>query len=480
MAGFTAKHALTLVGLAFFLANLSSMLQISFDSDIRDFNANVNEWFLNLSVPAATVTVDQVEEKSHVKSTNTNDNINIKINNVIGYAITFTKCQPDDNDEKNGLDQAAVLLYSIHQNSARNPSSGSKYDYKAYAFLHRDHAANCTDILERIGYHVQIRDSPVEIPQIKGTLRHYVHEASCCQEKEFMKLYSYTLVDHAVVVHLDLDCMVLKPLDDLFNAMQLGKSAAVKSKLQLQWDTNYTNFPDKSNKKKNNGDVVEAFFTRDYNMVKPKVRKPHQVGVQGGFLVIKPDIDVFEQYIATIIDGNYTRDHGWGGRKLRYGGYYGAAQIQGLCAYFFGAIRPGTSVELNGCYYNFMGDDPRDEREDNQCKNGQQECQDCRTVAFQDIKTVHFTECTKPWWCLANARHGNREKKLGGPLAFPLCLQAHRAWYRNRQQLEQVWSEQDPTYNVTSIDWMDNETLAYCEEGYIYRKMTFPTTKVSL
>jgi hypothetical protein len=82
------------------------------------------------------------------------------------------------------LDQAAVLLYSIHQNSIRNPSSGSNYDYKAYAFVHPE-GANCTESLERIGYHVHIRDSPVLKEEIKGTLNDFVSEASCCQEKEF-------------------------------------------------------------------------------------------------------------------------------------------------------------------------------------------------------------------------------------------------------------------------------------------------------
>ena len=36
-----------------------------------------------------------------------------------------------------------------------------------------------------------------------------------------MKLYSYLLFDYPVVVHLDLDTLVLRPMDDLFDFMVL-------------------------------------------------------------------------------------------------------------------------------------------------------------------------------------------------------------------------------------------------------------------
>ena len=65
------------------------------------------------------------------------------------------------------------------------------------------------------------------------------------------------------------------------------KTSARESQLQLKWDhANYTKLPDTNN--------IEAFFTRDYNILNPGYRKPHRVGVQGGFLVIKPNLEIFE------------------------------------------------------------------------------------------------------------------------------------------------------------------------------------------
>lgn len=382
--------------------------------------------------------------------------------NVIGYAISMTKCQPGGER----LDQAAILLYSIHRNSLR-ATSATKYDYKAYAFVHPE-ASNCTQQLQEFGYEVHIKESPVLKEDITGRLKEFIHEASCCQEKEFLKLYSYTLTKHSVVVHLDLDCLILKPMDDLFDSMIEGPESEARGRLARQWNDQ----PLPTN--------IEAFFTRDYNLVNPGVRQPHQIGIQGGFLVVKPNMELFEEYRTIIIDGNYTRSLGWGG-KLKYGGYYGAAQIQGLCAYVFGAIRPGTAVELNRCYYNFMGDNPRDPNSDNRCRTLEDECQDCRQVSFDELKTIHFTLCAKPWWCLAHERNAERKNHLGGPEAFDLCIAAHHQWFTTRFMLEQEWSKKDPDYKMSSnVNISDSTTAGFCQSGGTYLPMQFPKKRIEL
>ena len=147
--------------------------------------------------------------------------------------------------------------------------------------------------------------------EIRGSLKEFVHEASCCAEKEFLKLYAYTLTDHPVVAHMDLDSIVLKPMDVLFDSMVDKRNVASREKLQTMWIKNASALPP----------VIEGAFTRDYNLVEPGRRRPHQIGVQGGFLVVRPDMDVFEQYREVIIEGNYTRGNGWGG-PLRYGGAF--------------------------------------------------------------------------------------------------------------------------------------------------------------
>ena len=145
---------------------------------------------------------------------------------------------------------------------------------------------------------------------------------------------------------------------------------------------------------------------------------------------------------------------------------------------FFGAIRPGTFIELNPCNYNFMGDNPRDPVAGNQCKSREQDCQDCRTVPFEEIKNVHFTVCSKPWWCGVLEQNTNREIDLGDPVAFDSCLKAHRSWFQTRQQLEQVWSERDPNSTVTPLVERDVDTLGYCLDTY--HLMSFPETRIEL
>lgn len=383
----------------------------------------------------------------------------------IGYAVSVTKCDPS---KAPGV-QAAVVLYSIHQNSVRNPESGSKYDYHPYAFLHPE-AEECKETLELVGWDVQIRPTPVLKEEIKGRLKEFVHEASCCQEKEFLKLYAYTLLQHPVVVHLDLDSLVLQPLDDLYDSMiydstdERGQEA--RNKLSIQW------------KNKAMPDQIEGFFTRDYNMLNYGARQPHQTAVQGGFIVVKPNLEVYEKYRAVIIDGNYTRGYGWGG-KLRYGGYYGAAQIQGLCAYFFGAVRPNTTVELNRCVYNFMSDDPRDANADNKCKTQEDDCEDCRQKKIEDIKSVHFTLCGKPWWC--------QRRDSFWPFKKPdTCTHAHYYWFRTRLQIEREWARLDPGYSVTpeaanyDPDWKNITTFGFCQRGRGFMEMKLPKARIEL
>jgi hypothetical protein len=58
------------------------------------------------------------------------------------FAVTITSCVArGGKDQYHVYDGAAVLSYSIHQNSIRG-SNGGKYDYALYAFHHPD-AASC-------------------------------------------------------------------------------------------------------------------------------------------------------------------------------------------------------------------------------------------------------------------------------------------------------------------------------------------------
>jgi hypothetical protein len=164
---------------------------------------------------------------------------------VIGYAVSVTGCGSDPLSEG-----AAVLKHSIHLAHAQS----GKYSYQIYALYH-PHAAACVSDLADLGYALLERTTPVAVADIRGEfLRTHIEKNGCCGEKELIKLEAYTLTQHPVVVHLDLDVLVLQPLDSLFDVMINGNgrdSAAQNTRIAVQWPEKP--FPDKPN----------AFFTRD-------------------------------------------------------------------------------------------------------------------------------------------------------------------------------------------------------------------------
>ncbi|KAL9187354.1 hypothetical protein ACHAXT_001457 [Thalassiosira profunda] len=359
---------------------------------------------------------------------------------TIAYAVSLTSCgaSGDRHDNiKNGghssdpsfHEGAAVLKHSIHLSSVRNyHQSKSVYDYDMIAFVHPN-AEGCSDVFRELGYQVQIRETPFNVTDIQGKfLREHMVKSGCCGEKEYLKLYAYALKDYPIVVHLDLDSLVLKPMDDLFHAMLGDKGgssgsgggvskevAEARSRIPVMFNDP---LPEKS---------IDAYFTRDYNMVNPGHK---HVGVQGGFLIVKPNMDAFHEYVDIVKEGRFFQGSGWEGKG--YGGYFGAQQIQGICSFYYDYRHPGTAVELNRCYYNAMADSPRQaakgKTEPGKCRDGRDECQDCRETPLEEVKSVHFTLCSKPWKCPIWAGQTDLTKDI--------CAKFHSEWFRIREDLD--------------------------------------------
>lgn len=242
----------------------------------------------------------------------------------VAYAISLMKCG-DARTNIGGLtDAAAVLKHSIYQQHQKSSSSYYEYEIKLYAFVHVK-ASKCSTGLQNLGYHVLLRDTPVKLEEIQDEeLRINIPRSWCCGGTEYIKLYSYTLVEHDLVVHVDVDFLFTKPMDDLFDAMLLGQEqtkasalesdtkevaaalahnlAVARSRIPLErptdpWPT-----------------TVEAAFTRDWPQVIPG-RIP---GFQAGFLLVRPSMVIFEQIIDTIKTAKYvagySRSNGWGGK----------------------------------------------------------------------------------------------------------------------------------------------------------------------
>jgi hypothetical protein len=289
---------------------------------------------------------------------------------IIGYAITVTDC-PSGPEV---ADAAAVLKQSVHKNSIRNAESGSKYDYQMYALVHNDATQCVGSTLTSLGYKVLSRTSPIELKYIDGEyLRETLPSVGCCGVKEFTKLHAYTLVANPAVVLLDLDTLVMKPMDRLFDIMIDGPSILGDEGVEVA-------FGDPLRSSHYDGSIgIQAFYTRDYNIADSTME---QVPVQGGFMVIRPSLISYADFSSIIRKGDYQREGGWAG--LGFGPADGSTAFQELIPYYYDHLHTGTAVELNRCVYNNMADNPRD-NEGGTCKDKKEDCDDCRSQPIDEV-----------------------------------------------------------------------------------------------
>lgn len=182
---------------------------------------------------------------------------------VIAYAITVTK-------DSQFIDGALVLGYAAKK--IHSSPYHSIYDVALVAFV-APSVTTSRPILEAYGWRVLERPLPVALDEIQDqAYMQKMKDSGCCGADEFLKLWAYTLTEYHRVVHLDMDSIVFKNMDEIYNI-------------------------DK-----------EMLFTGDYNM---KSGSP-VVPAQGGFLVVRPSMERFEEFRAIIRKGDHG-PRGWGG-----------------------------------------------------------------------------------------------------------------------------------------------------------------------
>lgn len=160
-----------------------------------------------------------------------------------------------------------------------------------------------------------------------------------------------------------------------------------------------------------------------YPEIKTFLQYPHFFPLtSGGFLVVRPSLETFENFKHVIKKGDFgTR--GWGGTNI--GHFWGGQTIQGIIPYFYYSIKPGESEELNRCEYNCMVDNPY-VPDTTICLDHKTDCQDCRIQNPEDVFSAHFTLCQKPWTC---CDHTNPKNAV-------LCENFHDKWFALRNEFE--------------------------------------------
>jgi len=408
---------------------------------------------------------------SHHDLTNNNSHIRV------AYMISISNCpnlnsslgtMPDINASV--LDGPAVLAHSIRRLQTRYPN------YHLVAVIH-PRATHCTQHFHDnplFGYdRAIVRDLGFDRSKIQNRFRygsHHIDLKGCCGAYEFLKLEAYTFEnDYDVVIHMDTDLLILKPMDDIIDTLVTG---SVPTNLH----TFNQQSIEKSSENGSHPDNINFVYTRDYIQMSKLTTDPTKYAVQGGFFAIRPNQMVYREMMKTIYKGEFPPKAGWGHEG--YGGYYGAAQVQGFLSYIYGSVLPRSSVlrtesrsvELHPCYYNSMVISPP-YTGDGICRydsnitintttttNATSSCPDCASLKLSELHSAHYTVCYKPWVCPLHKHFG------------PPCKFAHRQWFLIRQELEQqVWNQS--SRNLDDDGWNTNITLGYCREprhrGYV-------------
>lgn len=367
---------------------------------------------------------------------------------TIAYAITVTRC---DNLLSHMLPGAAVLAELVHNNSVH-----SKYNYKLYAFLGvTDVTETCESLLGRLGYTTLRKSVPINMSAVAIAHPKYIKDMNlngCCGASEFLKLWSYTLTEHKAVIHVDLDVLILKPLDDMLDVLLLPPDQR-----QEQYDRLHV----LRDKALFSNSTMQALITRDYSQV------PHQktfkqfrlIPVQGGFFVVKPSMTAFRELcdiVQSVQPRTYTGMGAWDNKM--FSAFWGMPQIQGLLAYYYSYRVPGDALELHHCYYNTILGEPK---LNGVCATGMDTCDDCRKTPIADVVLAHPVYCHKPWQCI---RWHNQRFPRTAPCRHYMSL-----WTSTRRKLEERWAEK--------LQWemspQDGDMLPEVYNGYCFMNHSF-------
>lgn len=315
---------------------------------------------------------------------------NKPIKTTIAYTVALTDCPADPSQRYKMYDAAAVLQHSIHRASMQS----RHFDYTMIAFVHVN-ATDCAAILrDKLGFEILVRDTPIDVNTIVN--RQYAADlvrSGCCAERELLKLYAYTLTDYPVVVQVDFDFFVLRPLDDLFRAF-LDPTGSVSASFQQQ----HAMYPHTAR----HGNL-QVMFTRQYGLHAPGKARVDFYYMQGGFLMVRPNVTAFAELLQIVQQGNF--DRGWYDNRttpvVQYPKSFGGETVQGLIPFYYGQFAAhAQALELHWCRHNtIIGANTNSH---GACLstagsfNGTTCIPNCRLTNYSEIYSAHFTDdCVK-------------------------------------------------------------------------------------
>jgi len=251
------------------------------------------------------------------------------------------------------LDGAGVLAQSIQTHMGH-------LNYEMLAVV-TPGVVTSRPILEKFGYKIVEYEEP-DIHKIRNpSFAQEVVSDGCCGPSEMLKLMAYKMTDYDRLFVMDTDTLVHGSFEELLSRPET---------------TLYT----------------APFAEKEGEQL------------QGSFLVIKPNPEMYDEIMDTWYAGEFGGD-GWNHSGIGYS--YGGRTVQGILPYFLKKVHPETSAEIDHCIYNNNGDE----------RGGY-----CEGRDPSEAKMNHFTVCQKPWYC----RYPNN----GGP-----CSKFTHAWWNTYDQL---------------------------------------------
>jgi hypothetical protein len=257
------------------------------------------------------------------------------------------------------------------------------------------------------------------LPLFNGFLVMRHLRLGCCGEKELLKLEAF-LLPTKIAVLVDMDVLILKPLDHLFDLILFNLHPDRREDESRNRTSRHLMWPQRAIP-----DDVWFLFVNDYAMVWAEEKKP----TQGGFAVLKPNRTIYTEIVDIVREGDFDPDRGW---RNQSGVFWGSTTFQGLMPYYFQYYRPGHAVELHWCTHDNMNSPNGKERNGVwQCYSGQpvDACDDCTAWEVEDVWSAHFTVCGKPFECYNMAGDDN----------YRLCHELQRSWFRARSDMERSW-----------------------------------------